>query len=44
LCIRGALHRRCNSRTLSELEQYPHLQVAAIKAYLGNRPFVELKG
>jgi len=38
-CIRGALHRRCNSRTLSELEQYPHLQVDTVKIYLMNRPF-----
>ena len=38
-CIRGALHRRCNSRTLSELEQYQHLQVDSIKTYLSSRPF-----
>ena len=44
LCIRGALHRRCNSRTLQELEQYPHLQIDAVKTYLAGRPFVDSKG
>jgi hypothetical protein len=41
LCIRGALHAKCNGRMLPYLEKYPHLQNDVVKEYLRRRPFVK---